>query len=84
VTKLSGEIPAIERSSGSADVYSKICIGIDGHVTSVKIVRPSAGLAAELQRTLLGWRYRPYVDDAGQPSPACFAVSFRLVFERAR
>jgi hypothetical protein len=83
VTKLSGETPAIQNGSGSADVHSKICIGIDGHVTSVKIIRASAGLTAELQRTLLGWRYKPYVDDAGQPSPACFAVSFRLVFERA-
>jgi serine/threonine protein kinase len=83
VTKLSGEVPAIQSGSGSADVYSKICIGPDGHVTSAKIIRPSAGIAAELQRTLLGWRYKPYLDDAGQPSPACFAVNFRLVFERA-
>jgi hypothetical protein len=83
VTKLSGEIPALQGGSGSADVYSKICIGIDGRVTSVKVVRPSVGIAAALQRTLLGWRYKPYVDDAGQPSPACFALSFRLVFERA-
>jgi hypothetical protein len=82
VTKLSGEIPALQGGSGSADVYSKICIGIDGRVTSVKVVRPSVGIAAALQRTLLGWRYKPYVDDAGQPSPACFALSFRLVFER--
>jgi hypothetical protein len=83
MTKLSGEIPAIESGGGSADVYSKICIGIDGHVTSVKIIRASVRVTAELQRTLLSWRYKPYVDDAGQPSPACFAVSFRLVFERA-
>jgi serine/threonine protein kinase len=84
VTKLWGEIPAIQSGSGSADVYSKICIGLDGHVTSVKIVRARAGIAGELQRTLLGWRYKPYIDDAGQPSPACFALSFRLLFERAR
>jgi hypothetical protein len=83
VTKLSGEIPAIQSGSGSADVYSKICIGIDGHVTSVKLIRASAGLAAELQRTLSDWRYKPYVNDSGQPSPACFAANFRLVFERA-
>ena len=73
----------MQNGSGSAEVYSKICIGIDGHVTSVKIVKASASVAAELQRTLLGWRYKPYVDDAGQASPACFAVSFRLVFERS-
>jgi serine/threonine protein kinase len=82
VTKLSGEVPAIQ-GTGSADVYSKICVAIDGHVTSVKIVRPSAGIAGELQRALLEWRYKPYIDEAGQPSPACFAVNFRIVFERA-
>ncbi len=83
VTKLSGEIPAIQSSSGSADVHSKICIGTDGRVTSVKVIRAKPGVAAELERALLGWRYKPYVDDSGQPSPACFAVSFRLIFERA-
>jgi hypothetical protein len=36
----------------------------------------------ELERSLSGWRYKPYVDEAGQPSPACFALTFRLVFER--
>jgi serine/threonine protein kinase len=83
VTKLSGDLPATQNASGSADVYSKICIGIDGHVSSVKIIKASAGIAAELQRTLLGWRYKPYVDASGQPSPACFAMNLRLVFERA-
>jgi hypothetical protein len=83
VTKLSGEVPAIQSGIGSADVYTKICIAIDGHVTLVKIVKPSGGIAAELQRALLEWRYKPYIDEAGQPSPACFAVNFRIVFDRA-
>ena len=83
VTKLSGEVPAIQSGTGSADVYTKICIAVDGHVTSVKIIRPNAGIAAELQRALLEWRYKPYIDEAGQPSPACFAVNFRIVFDRA-
>jgi hypothetical protein len=83
VTKLSGEVPAIQSGTGSADVYSKICIAIDGHVTSVKIIRPSAGIVAELQRALLEWRYKPYIDESGQPSPACFAVNFRILFDRA-
>lgn len=83
VTKLSGEVPAIQSGNGSADVHSKICIGTDGHVTSAKVIRANPGLAAEIERALLGWRYKPYRDDSGQPSPACFAVSFRLIFERA-
>ncbi|MGH9889635.1 MAG: PEGA domain-containing protein, partial [bacterium] len=85
LTKVSGELPAIPSgSSGRAlDVYSKVCIGIDGHVTSVQIIKPSAGIAIDLQRAIRGWRYKPYVDDAGQPSPACFALNLRLVFEHA-
>lgn len=84
VRKLSGEIPAIPGRSGPVDVLAKLCIGTDGHVTSVTILRANPGIAAELERVLSGWRYRPYVDDSRRPSPACFAVSFRLVFERAR
>jgi hypothetical protein len=76
VTKLSGEIPTIQSDSGSADVYSKICIALDGHVRSVKIITASPGIASELQRSLLRWRYKPYVDDVGRPSPACSRSAF--------
>jgi len=80
IAKLSGELPAIQRG-GPANVLSKICIGTDGRVTTVKVIRASPGIAAAIERSLMSWRYKPYVDDAGQPSPACFAISLR--FERA-
>lgn len=77
VKKLSGEMPAIQHG-GQASVLSKICIGLDGRVTSVRVIRASPGIAAEVERSLLRWRYQPYIDDAGQPTPACFAVSLRF------
>ncbi|HEU4733181.1 MAG TPA: protein kinase [Kofleriaceae bacterium] len=86
VTKLSGEIPTMKSSGisdGFADVISKMCIDDRGHVTSVKLVKAIPEIAEELSRTLLGWRYRPYVNSAGQPSAVCFPLSFRVVFKRA-
>jgi hypothetical protein len=49
-------------------------------VTAVTIIKASAGVASELQSTLMTWRYKPYIDDSGHPSPACFAL--RLVVKR--
>jgi serine/threonine protein kinase len=84
VTKLSGDIPAIRAkvSESSAEVAGKLCIGVDGRVTSAKLFKTLPEIAGELERALLTWRYRPYLGSAGQPSPACFAMSFRVVFKR--
>lgn len=85
VTKLSGDIPTIKASSisgDSADVLSKMCIGADGRVESVKVIKSAPEISAEIQRTLMGWRYKPYVDKQGQPAPACFAMNFKVVVKR--
>jgi serine/threonine-protein kinase len=86
VTKLSGEIPTMKVSGitdSSGDVLSKICLDDRGRVTSVKVLKAIPEIVDELQRALLGWRYKPYLNSAGQPSPACFALPFRVVFKRA-
>jgi hypothetical protein len=49
----------------------------------VKVLKAIPEIVDELQRALLGWRYKPYLNSAGQPSPACFALPFRVVFKRA-
>jgi serine/threonine protein kinase len=88
VTKLSGDIPVIKVNvnvaDSAAEVVSKMCIGVDGRVTSVKITKALPEVADELHRTLMGWRYKAYVNSAGQPSPACFAQSFRVVIKRSK
>jgi serine/threonine protein kinase len=86
VTKLSGEIPTMKVNGitdNYADVLSKICIDDHGRVTSVKVIKAIPEIMDELQRTLLTWRYKPYANSAGQPSAACFALSFRVVFKRS-
>ena len=86
VTKLAGEIPTMKVNGitdNYADVQSKLCLDDHGRVTSVKVLKALPEITDELQHTLLSWRYKPYVNSAGQPSPACFALSFRVVFKRS-
>jgi serine/threonine-protein kinase len=86
VAKISGAIPTMKVegvTDNYADVQGKVCIDDRGHVTSVKIIKALPEIIAELERTLTGWRYQPYTNTAGQLSPACFPVSFRVVFKRA-
>jgi hypothetical protein len=86
VTKLAGEIPTMKVNGitdNYADVISKMCIDDRGRVTSVKVLKAIPEIAGELQQILMGWRYKPYVNAAGQPSAACFPLSFRVVFKRA-
>jgi serine/threonine-protein kinase len=85
VTKVSGSIPALKVSSNedSADVIGKLCIDESGRVTSAKaIVKAMPEISDEIQRALMGWRYRPYTNASGQPSAACFPVQLRVVFKR--
>jgi serine/threonine-protein kinase len=86
VTKLSGEIPTMKVNGiteNYADVISKMCIDDRGRVTSVKVLKAIPEIIGELQQILMGWRYRPYLNSTGQPSAACFPLSFRVVFKRA-
>ena len=82
VTKLSGSIPNLRATGRSKElsdnVVAKLCIDARGHVTSVQMVRAAAEIAGEVQSSLRGWRYKPYLDD-GKPSPVCFALSMRVV-----
>jgi hypothetical protein len=85
VTKLSGDIPQLKVNitDASSDVRGKLCIAPDGHVTSVKLVQALPEIVDELQRALMGWRYKPYVNAAGQPSAVCFPLTFRVLFKRS-
>jgi serine/threonine protein kinase len=85
VTRLSGDLPALKVNGSlgdSVDVIGKLCIDDHGHVTSAKL-KTFPEITDELQRALMAWRYKPYVNNAGQPAPACFAISFHVVFKRS-
>jgi hypothetical protein len=84
VTKLAGEIPAMSVTGvnePSTDVVAKMCIDDHGHVSSVKIIRALPQIADELQRSLSSWRYKPYLNPAGEASAACFPLTLRVVFK---
>jgi serine/threonine-protein kinase len=84
ITKLAGEIPAMSVTGvnePSTDVVAKMCIDDHGRVASVRIVRALPQIADDLQRSLSSWRYKPYINAAGEASPACFPVTLRVVFK---
>ncbi|HEX2687264.1 MAG TPA: PEGA domain-containing protein, partial [Kofleriaceae bacterium] len=85
LTKLLGEIPTIKAegvADNYADVKGKLCIDDHGKVTSASI-KTIPEIAEELHRALLSWRYKPYLNSAGQASPVCIALSFRVVFKHS-
>ncbi|HEX7843431.1 MAG TPA: protein kinase [Kofleriaceae bacterium] len=86
VTKLSGEIPAIKVEGvqdNYTDVVAKLCIDDRGAVSSAKIIKALPEITEELRRSLESWHYKPYTNASGQVTPACFPVTFRVVFKRS-
>jgi hypothetical protein len=65
---------ALGRQPGTLATLLKVCVGMDGQVSSAAVLRPSGApeLDAYLHTSILGWRYRPYVQ-GGKPVPMCAA-----------
>lgn len=82
VTKLSGDIPALQGGGGGAsgDVLAKMCIDETGRVSSVQIKKSPGDIASELQHALTAWRYKPYLK-GDKASPVCFALQLRVVLK---
>jgi hypothetical protein len=78
VTKLAGDIPSL-RSSEGGDVTAKMCINEGGRVTSVKILKGPADIASDLQRALMTWQFKPYVNRDQKITPVCFPQSIRVI-----
>lgn len=81
VKRLSGEPPSITKYRNvelPASLAAKVCIDIDGKVTSAEMVtKVSSRVAAQLTEDLRTWRYAPY-KQGGAAIPVCFVVSFRV------
>jgi serine/threonine protein kinase len=81
VTKVSGEVPQLQgNGEGSGDVLAKMCIDESGRVTSATIKKSPPELASDLQRALMGWRYKPYMK-GDKASAVCFPLQFRVVLK---
>ena len=80
VTKLSGEVPKLGIAKNvdlPPVVAAKLCIDVDGKVTSAQTISKIEHHASEdLADVLRTWHYAPY-RAAGTPAPACFVVSFK-------
>jgi hypothetical protein len=66
---------------GERSMLAKICVGLDGAVRTVTILRgidPSAD--PRIVATLHGWRFEPYAIE-GRPVPFCYVAHLRFVIE---
>lgn len=69
---------ALDRSGQAFRATVKICVGADGGVSNVSVLR-SAGPAIDSQipAVLSRWRYRPFLD-AGRPTPFCYTLAYEI------
>lgn len=67
---------ALDRSGQAFKATVKVCVGADGGVSNVSILR-SAGPAidAQIPSVLSRWRYRPFLE-AGHASPFCYTFAY--------
>jgi TonB family protein len=86
---LSGSIPplppnvkerafdALGKQPGSLTLMVKACVGPDGAVTSITIIKPSGAPALDefLKSAYRTYRYRPYMED-GKPMSMCGTKQF--------
>ena len=70
-------LPPAYRMIGTVhDMLVRICVGADGGVTSLKVLRGIGSAAdASVLETLATWRFSPYTI-AGRPVPFCYATRF--------
>lgn len=66
-----------QRGIGGFDVAVKVCVGVDGKVSDVRLLKPSGfvGYDVDLINGIAAWRYEPFMID-GIPAPSCGLVNF--------
>ena len=81
VTKIAGSPPQIGKTKNAdlpSVVAAKVCIDTAGRVTAADIItKIERRSAADLVDAIRTWQYAPY-KQSGVPTPACFAISFRV------
>jgi periplasmic protein TonB len=89
--KLSGAIPPLPpnvkeqafntlgNQPGMLTAMFKVCIGGDGAISSINMIKPSGSAALDdfIRANLKTWRYRPYMID-GKPTPICGTKVFNV------
>jgi hypothetical protein len=76
-------VPILRGKSGdSSDVLVKMCIDDHGAVTSATVKKSPPEIAADLQRALMTWKYKPYTNRDSKLSPVCFPLQIRVVLKQ--
>jgi TonB family protein len=68
---------ALRSQVAEAHVLAHICVGTDGSVTDVRIVRASPGFEDPVKQAVTFWRYRPFMSQ-GHAIPVCFDMPFEF------
>jgi protein TonB len=56
----------------------RICVGANGAVSSVKILKPSIPVIdLQIPKVIPLWKYKPYLLE-GQPTPFCYPMNYRV------
>jgi serine/threonine protein kinase len=82
VKRTSGSLPTLKTvvrpgMQVPKSLAAKICIGENGAVTSVQVLKVTGELAQAFASSIRSWRYTPY-KQGGVATPACFVNSFQL------
>ena len=72
--------PALRSQIEAGSAIARICVGLDGRVENVSVLRATTGMDEPLRRAVRTWRYRPF-ELKGRAVPACFEMPF--AFKRA-
>jgi protein TonB len=89
--KISGSVPslpptvkdsaftALGNQPGMLTAMFKVCIGPDGAIAQVNLLKPSGSAALDdfIRANLRTWRYRPYMIN-GKPTPICGTKVFNV------
>jgi len=73
---------ALGNQPGTLVAMFKVCIGMDGSIAQVNLIKPSGSAALDefIKANLRTWRYRPYLIN-GKPTPICGTKVFNVRLE---
>jgi hypothetical protein len=75
--RVAGREPRLPRGPGPTNGLARVCVGADGHVADVSILRGSSEIGDALRQAVRTWQYRPFASQ-GHPVAACFNMPFEV------
>ena len=70
--------PSLARAEMKLSAVVKMCVGADGRVADVKLLKSAdPAIDAQIPAVLGKWRYRPLVTD-GRAVPFCYVLQYEI------